>query len=509
MLLYNKQKKGKKAIAKIVGIDPKTVRSIIETDGRNSQVSPRKDRIEIPSELIASVYKDCDRYGQRTYEILTKDHGYSISYPTLMRRIEELGLSSSKKNKRPAVDGEHFYNKPGKEVQHDTSPYVLTIGGRKTQVIASGIYFRFSKIRYIQFYLSFDRFTMKCFLYEAFTTLGYVAENCIIDNTSLARLRGSGKNMVVVPEMEEFAKRFGGFQWIAHEIGHSNRKAGKERNFRSVVENFFPGREFHSLTDLNEKARHWCFEIMARRPQQKTKIIPADAFEQEKPYLYKLPPGVPPPYRVHERTVDNYGYVQVQANFYRIPQVKRNEKLKIIEYPKEIHVYRGSQFLIQYALKPQDVRNEKVFPPGYSGKHFEPKSIKRDSAEEEKKLKNFGPEVNRYLEWALSKEGYIKQRHRFIRQLYQLCRQLGPELTQKTLSRALEYRVNDIHTLERIATRIFNTQTQLPLPEINTDEGYTKRETYMKGRLSDEPELAEWKNHVELHSNEEEDSNES
>lgn len=51
----------------------------------------------------------------------------------------------------------------------------------------------------------------------------YAAGICIIDNTNLARLRGTGKNAVIVPEMDQFAKQYG-FKFVCHEIGHANEK---------------------------------------------------------------------------------------------------------------------------------------------------------------------------------------------------------------------------------------------------------------------------------------------
>ncbi|HYK10413.1 MAG TPA: hypothetical protein VEV39_06420, partial [Gemmatimonadales bacterium] len=46
---------------------------------------------------------------------------------------------------------------------------------------------------------------------------------CIIDNTNLARLKGTGRNAVIVPEMAAFAQEHG-FRFVCHEKGHANRK---------------------------------------------------------------------------------------------------------------------------------------------------------------------------------------------------------------------------------------------------------------------------------------------
>ena len=82
---------------------------------------------------------------------------------------------------------------------------------------------------------------------------GYRARQCIIDNTNLARLRGTGANAVMVPEMEAFARQYG-FVFRCHALKHPNRKAGEERSFWTVETNFLPGRTFQSLEDLNQQA---------------------------------------------------------------------------------------------------------------------------------------------------------------------------------------------------------------------------------------------------------------
>ena len=161
-------------------------------------------------------------------------------------------------------------------------------------------------MRYIKFYPVFNRFKMKCFFHEALSYWKYTAKICVIDNTSLAILHGTGKNAVFCPEMIAFAKAYG-FSWLAHEKGHANRKAGEERNFWTIETNFIPGRELIDLEDSNHKVFDWSVRY-SQRPQSKTGLIPIALFEQEKPYLIKLPEYIEPPYRAHKRNIDRYGY---------------------------------------------------------------------------------------------------------------------------------------------------------------------------------------------------------
>ena len=117
---------------------------------------------------------------------------------------------------------------------------------------------------------------MKCFIHEALMHWGCAPRQCIIDNTNLARLYGTGPDAVIVPEMAAFARQYG-FQFVCHAKGHSDRKAGEERSFWTTETNFLPGRTFQSLEDLNQQAWQWATVRMEHRPQGKAQLIPAKA----------------------------------------------------------------------------------------------------------------------------------------------------------------------------------------------------------------------------------------
>src|SRR5271165_4525025 len=161
--------------------------------------------------------------------------------------------------------------------------------------------------------------------------------------------------------MISLAKGFG-FEWLAHEKGHCNRKAGEERSFWTVETNFFPGREFSSWADLNEQALRWSTETMANRAQTDDKIIPTIWFETEKKVLTPIPEFVREPYLSHDRAVDEYGYAALHTNFYWVPGKDRGE-VKLIEYRNRVEIYRGREKQIEHDLPPIEIRNKKIKPP--------------------------------------------------------------------------------------------------------------------------------------------------
>ena len=299
-------------ISRRLHVSRKTVRKIIQRQGEMPE-TVRKDKRQIDPELLRRLYDECRGWAERVHERLQEEENIQIGYSTLTRMLRDLGLGKSRPARCDRVPDE-----PGAEMQHDTSDYYVPLAGQRTKVIASLLYLRYAKRRYLKFYRVFNRFAMKCFLHEALMYWAYSAWLCIIDNTSLARLRGTGKRAVIAPEMAAFSKRYG-FRFVCHEVGHSDRKAGNERSFWTVETNFLPGRSFESLEDLNQQAFEWATVRLEHRPVKKTGLIPAKAFEFERGFLTELPKHLPAPYRVHERGTDQYGYVHFNANFYWVP----------------------------------------------------------------------------------------------------------------------------------------------------------------------------------------------
>ncbi len=473
----------KRRIARLLNVDRKTVGEIVRQRGEKPE-SARSDKIELDTRLLIRLHGECDGYVRRMHERLREEHGITIGYSTLTGKVRELELGKHKNRRCAMVPDE-----PGAEMQHDTTKYKVRLGQSLVNVIASLIYQRYSKMRYLKFYRSFNRFKMKCFFHEALTFWGYCAPVCIIDNTNLARLRGTGKNAVIVPEMERFSERYG-FEFVCHAIGHANRKAGNERSFYTVETNFFPGRKFNNLEDLNRQAFDWATVRMANRPVGKTGLIPAGVFEYERAFLAKIPPYVTPPYIAHERGTDQYGYIPFDGNYYWIPGVKRLD-VKVLEQADRIKIYHRRNMLIQYNLPPDNVKNKRFYPPGRRPE-YRPAQRSKPTFGEEKKLRLVSETVDAWLNFAL-KHRNGKRKHHFIRRLYGLYRKMPPVLFDNTIRRAFAYRIDDVETVERIATLQIR-EFDYPIPRVDIDEGYKNRPSYIEGRFTDEANLSVYKN---------------
>jgi len=444
-------------------------------------VSSRSDKIRIDADLLERLYHECDGWIQRVHEKLVEEEGIQVKYSTLTRMLRSMGIGKPQETRC-----EQVADKPGAEMQHDTSVYQVKLANIPTRLIASLLYLRYSKRRYLKFYRVFNRFRMKCFFHEALTFWGYAARECIIDNTNLARLRGTGKNAVIVPEMEAFGDQYG-FRFVCHEKGHANRKAGEERSLFTVETNFFPGRSFENPADLDQQAFEWSTVRMDNRPVAKTGLIPAKAFEHERGYLVELPPHLPAPYRLHGRPTDQYGYISFDGNYYWVPGTKRDD-VRVLEYSDCLKIYLNRKCLAEYRLPAVDVKNQRFSPEGMPAPRHQPHNRKRPTQEEEKRLRGMSPAVDAYLDFALKGDAGI-QRHRFIQELFTLSGRMTSALFAQTIERALRYRITSMATLERIA-RLYMSQGAQPLPCVDVDESFIQRDAYVEGSLTDAPDFS-------------------
>ncbi len=178
--------------------------------------------------------------------------GAQLSYPALTAFCRRHGIGY-----QPPVAAGQYEFAPGEELQHDTYPHEVELAGRRRKVQTASAVLCYSRMLFFQCYPTFQRFDCKVFLTDALRYMGGATARVMIDNTHVVVLRGSGREMVPVPEMAAFGERFG-FAFVAHAIGDANRSGLVERPFSFIEGNFLAGRTFATWEDLNQRAREWC-----------------------------------------------------------------------------------------------------------------------------------------------------------------------------------------------------------------------------------------------------------
>jgi hypothetical protein len=184
--------------------------------------------------------------------------------------------------------------------------------------------------------------------------------------------------------------------------------------------------------------------------------------------------------------VDQYGYVALDGNYYWTPGDNR-EDVKVLQYADRLKIYQHGSCLAEYPLPPDGVKNALFSPEGQPQPRHMPKHRHHGSQQEEKRLRAMGAEVEAYVDYAIQTPGI--QRHRFLRELFALSRQVTEAVFVQALQRALRYRIAHIETLRRIAWFCMS-QGEQRLPEADVDESFRQRPAYQEGCLTDDPDLS-------------------
>jgi hypothetical protein len=377
----------------------------------------------------------------RVHEELTAG-GAALSYPALTAFCRRQGIGQT-----PAVPAGQYHFEPGVEMQHDTSPHDVEVGGRKYKAqTASGV-LCYSRMLFFQINPTFQRFDCKVFLTDALRYTDGAPERVMIDNTHVVVLRGTGREMIPVPEMEAFAERFG-FRFVAHQIGDANRSARVERPFSFIENNFLAGRTFASWEDLNQQARQWCDRVNATYKKH-IRAVPRELFAVERMHLKPLPAWIPEVYRLHPRRVDVEGYVAVNTNRYSVPVSWIGRRVEARETKNKIEIQLDARNIVAHTRvvepRQQRITLAEHRPPRGQG-------VKRsDPHPEEKAIVEAAPEIAEYVT-------ELKQKGRKVvavalRQLLRLLREYPREPFLAAVREAAQYGLYDLDRLERMILR--------------------------------------------------------
>jgi hypothetical protein len=377
----------------------------------------------------------------RVHEEL-KAGGAALSYQALTGFCRRQGIGQT-----PIVPAGQYHFEPGEEMQHDTSPHTVELGGRKYKAQTASAVLCYSRMLFFQINPTFQRFDCKVFLTDALRHAGGAPQRVMIDNTHVVVLRGTGREMIPVPEMEAFAERFG-FRFVAHQIGNANRSARVERPFSFIENNFLAGRTFTSWEDLNSQARQWCDKVNSTYKKH-IRAVPRELFVVERMHLKPLPAWIPEVYRLHQRTVDVEGYVSVNSIRYSVPVAWIGHRVEVRETRDKIEIEMDARHIVTHAraVTPlwQRVTLAAHRPPRGEG-------VKRnDPHPEEKAIVEAAPETALYV--AALKQKSRKVVALALRQLLRLLREYPREPFLAAVREAAQYGLYDLDRLERMILR--------------------------------------------------------
>jgi transposase len=432
---------GTRRIARALEISRGAVRAVIGSGDAKPPKILRSEKAEPYRDQILELYADCRGNLVRVHEELNKS-GADLSYQALTGfcRRHEIGHT-------PKTPAGHYDFAPGQEMQHDTSPYPFDIGGKKRPLHIASLVLCYSRMIFIQLCPSFTRFDCKVFLTDALVYFDGACNSCMVDNTSVIRLKGTGKDMVPVPEMVCFGDRFG-FGFAAHEVGDANRSARVEGHFKYVQNNFFAGRKFTDWDDANEQARTWCDEVNAKYTR-KLRASRRELFATERLAMKRLPDFVPDIYVLHQRIVDAEGYVSVRRNRYSVPYQLMGRQMEVRESKDRIDVFDGPRRVASHrrVVDPTDARVTvpKHRPPRGEGRG------KKGPPPQQYELLLVEPAIAQYVA-ALAKHAHGRG-VRALQRLLRMVREYPRQPLLDAIGEAEQFGLYDLDRIERMILR--------------------------------------------------------
>lgn len=401
----------------------------------------RPELLEPHFDLLRDLYKECKGNLVRVHEKLG-DQNIKVSYQTVTSTFRRHELVAAKEKRRA---GRYVYE-PGKEMQHDTSPHRVVIAGRERLLTCASLVLAYSTVRFARCYERWSRLETKDFLSRAIQFIGGAAEQCMVDNCTLI-MKGTGARAVAVPEMDAFSRHFG-FKFIAHEVGDTNRSAPVERPFDHIERNFYPGRTFESLDDLNEQFVVWLQKRNATFNRD-LQASPAELFRAEQHLLKPLPGYIPEVYELHSRRVDTGGFVNLLTNRYSVDAKHIGTSLEVRETIDRVRIYAGPRLLEEHIKEPFGAHKRvlldkhKCHRPTHKGRV--------PPSEEELLLCKQGPDFASFV--AALKKRHGGQALRAVKRLTRLWQDYQSEAVNAAITKALSYGLTDLDRLERLILR--------------------------------------------------------
>lgn len=266
-----------------------------------------------------------------------RPHGYRGGITVLRERIRQL---------RPAPTPQAYLtvaHQPGASMQIDWGDFGFALPGVPRRISAFVALMAYSRKLYFEFVLSQ---AAGCFLRctdRALAYFGGVTHAEVFDNMKTVVLENRPG---MPPRFNErflaFANARGGFAVIACTPGHPQGKGGVERGIRTVRENFWAGRHFVDLRDLNAQAADWRDRIHNHRPNETTGKVPALVFEhEEQKHLKPIAPQLFDTDDLGHDIVSPTFRVRFDRNKYSVPWHLEGQRTTIRGTDDRVRVFVG------------------------------------------------------------------------------------------------------------------------------------------------------------------------
>lgn len=344
---------------------------------------------------------------------------------------------------------------PGQAAQVDWGEFGDVFGlGRKAHCFVMVLCH--SRMLYLEFVLSanFESF-VRCHEH-AFAFFGGAPREVWYDNLATAVAERHGRLVRFQPRFSIYTGHHR-FQPVACNPASGNEKGRVEDGVKYIRRNFWPGRSFADLDDLNAQAHKWRDEFANRRTHAATHKVPELIFEDEKKTLMS-PSGPFDADEVRSPKVSHQFCVDFDGNKYSVPWRLSGRIVTVRANEKDVGIFYGAK---RIAFHPRSWhRGETISRKEHEEGLIEYKPGARASTDIQA-IKRLGPFATRYVDMIPAQTSSIRSE---LSRLMVLITVYGADAVERTMGSALSAGFVGAAHLERMLMRDESVADKRPEP---------------------------------------------
>jgi transposase len=333
------------AIARQLECDRKTVRKYIERGLEAPAYGPRRPRSTVVTPFAPYLRERIAAFPELTGSRLLreiKELGYPGGYTAVKDFLRTI------RPRAQQVFERRFETPPGRQAQVDFAHFRTVFTdepGTERIVWLFSVVLGHSRMMWGRFVVHQDLQTvLRCHI-AAFEALSGVPAEILYDRMKTAVLGEIDEQGIAYNRQLLALAAHYGFLPKACRPYRAKTKGKVERPFRYVREDFFLGRSFRNLDELNAQFRHWLDTVANPRRHATTGRIVQEHFAEEKPYLKPLPVTPFTLVLTLDRRVTREGMVSVGGNLYSVPDSTRRRIVEVHTLAHEIRILEDDKLI--------------------------------------------------------------------------------------------------------------------------------------------------------------------
>ncbi len=334
-----------KSIARELSISRNSVRKYLKSEPKNRQNRKRGSKLDPYREKIRELINKHNLSSVRILEEIRK-MGYDGGYTILKDYCHEL-----RKDRR--IQAVYRYETdPGKQSQVDFGEFgYIDIDGKHRKLYAFSTILGYSRMRYVEFTTDISTENVIRMHLNAFSVFGGFTDTILYDNMKQVvidrKLKASESRFN--QKFMDFAEYYG----IVIRLCYPYRPETKgkiENTIKYVRNNFWAGRTFESLSDINVQCREWLKKVNSQ-VHGTTHEVPVERWKKES----LNPLSSVPAYMTRKeeiRKVSRDCYVSYKGNRYSVPWKYAGRECRIIEESALVKIEIDSSIVAEHSLIP-------------------------------------------------------------------------------------------------------------------------------------------------------------